>query len=102
MDQNQAQHLGAAFAGMMGIFLLIGVVFLIFFIFCFWRIFAKAGLAGPLAFLVLIPGIGYIVVLCILAFASWNVVPAPPQYGALPPNYPPPYPPAPPSAPTQF
>ena len=99
MDQYQAQHMGAAFAGMMGIFMFIGLIFLAFMVFCFWRIFTKAGLAGPLALLVLFPGVGSLVVLCILAFARWNVVPAPPQYGTLPPNYPPPYPPAPPAPP---
>jgi hypothetical protein len=97
MDPYQQQHIGAAFAGMMGMIMFFGVIFLAFMIFCFWRIFTKAGLAGPLALLVLIPGVGSLVVLCILAFARWNVVPAPPQYGTLPPNYPPPYPPAPPS-----
>lgn len=99
MDQYQAQHLGAAFAGMMGIFLFIACIFLAFIIFLFWRIFVKAGLAGPLSLLIILWPIGLIVDLCILAFAQWNVVPAPPQYGTLPPNYPPPYPPAPPSPP---
>jgi len=90
-------------AGMMGMFLLVGLVFTAFFIFLFWRILTKAGLSGPLALLILIPGIGYIIVLCILAFSDWQVVPAPPQYGYAPPpsSYPPPppppaYPPAPP------
>jgi hypothetical protein len=100
MDPYQQQHIGAAVAGMMGMLMFVGFIFVAFAIFCFWRIFTKAGLAGPLALLVLIPGVGSLVVLCILAFARWNVVPAPPQYGTLPPNYPPPYPPAPPNPPT--
>jgi uncharacterized membrane protein YhaH (DUF805 family) len=100
MDPNQQQHIAGLIAGM-GLFIgLIILVFYVFFIFLYWRIFIKAGLAGPLALLVLIPGIGSLVVLCILAFAQWNVVPVQPQYGALPPNYPPPPPPAyPPAAP---
>jgi hypothetical protein len=102
MDPYQQQHIGAAVAGMMGMLVFVGLLFAAFAIFCFWRIFTKAGLAGPLSLLVLIPGIGSLVVLCILAFARWNVVPAPPQYGTLPPNYPPPYPPEPPRSPTQF
>jgi heme/copper-type cytochrome/quinol oxidase subunit 2 len=98
MDQyQQQQHIAALMASMGVFFFLIVLVFAIFFIFCFWRIFTKAGMAGPLALLVLIPGIGSLIVVCILAFARWNVVPAPPQYGALPPSYPPPYPPAPPN-----
>ena len=98
MDQYQAQHLGAAFAGMIGVFLFIAVIIVAFVIFLFWRIFVKAGMAGPLSLLILLWPIGLIVDLCILAFARWNVVPAPPQYGALQP-YPPPYPPAPPGPP---
>lgn len=103
MDQSQQQqHIAALMASMGVFFFLIILVIAIFFIFCFWRIFAKAGMAGPLALLVLIPGIGSLVVICILAFARWNVVPAPPQYGALPPGYPPPYPPVPPAPPNQL
>lgn len=97
MDQQQ-QHVAAFMASMGVFFMLFALVIFIFLVFVFWRIFTKAGLAGPLALLVLIPGIGSLVVLCILAFARWNVVPVPPQYGSLPPNYPPTYPPPPPQA----
>ena len=105
MDPNQQQHIQGLVAGMGVFFMFFMLLVFAFLIFCFWRIFTKAGLAAPLAFLVLIPGIGSIVVLCILAFARWNVVPAPPQYGALPPGYPPyppTYPPAPPAPPAQL
>ena len=80
-------------AGMMGVFMLFSLVILAFGIFLFWRIFTKAGMAGPLSLLLLVP-FGVIIVPCILAFAEWKVVPAPQPYGTLPPNYPPP-PPAP-------
>jgi len=96
---QQNQHIQGLIAGMGIFFMFFMLVFFAFMIYCFWRIFTKAGMAGPLSLLVLIPGVGSIVVLCILAFARWNVVPIVPQYGALPPNYPPPYPPAPPSPP---
>ncbi|HEX4154702.1 MAG TPA: hypothetical protein VHY48_03730 [Acidobacteriaceae bacterium] len=99
MDQYQQQHIMGLIAGVWIFALLLILVFVIFFIFLYWRIFTKAGLAGPLALLLLIPGIGRLIVLCILAFGRWNVVPAPPLYGALPPNYPPPYPPPPPGYP---
>jgi len=104
MDQYQAQHIGVAMAGMMGIFLFIALIILAFIVFLFWRIFVKAGLAGPLSLLVILWPIGLIVDLCILAFAQWNVIPAPPAYGTLPPNYPPypPVPPTPPSPPPQL
>ena len=100
MDQNQQQQIAGLMAGMGAFFFLFLLLIFAFLIFCFWRIFTKAGLAGPLARLVLIPGVGTLVVLCVLAFARWNVVPAPPAYGTLPPNYPPPYPPAPPNPPS--
>ena len=103
MDQYQQQHIAGLVAGMGAFFFLIVVLFAAFAIFCFWRIFAKAGLAGPLALLILIPGVGPLTVICILAFARWNVVPAPPAYGTFPPNYPyPPAPPAPPMPPSRL
>lgn len=102
MDQYQQQHIAGLMAGMGAFFFLIGLLVMAFLIFCYWRIFTKAGLAGPLALLMLIPFVGWLVVLCILAFAQWNVVPAPPQYGTLPPNYPPVYPPAPPNPPASI
>ncbi|MGI4827348.1 MAG: hypothetical protein ACRYFU_04030 [Janthinobacterium lividum] len=77
----------------------------IFFVYLVWRIFAKAGLPGPLALLWLVPGIGWIIALCILAFSEWKVVPARSAYGDLPPAYPPPAYPAtvyPPTNPPQL
>jgi hypothetical protein len=91
MDTQQ-QNFGALMAGMgMVMFLVIAVIFA-FIIFLFWRIFTKAGMSGALAFLLVIPGIGSLIVLCILAFGQWKVVPVAdasyPPLGA-PPNYPP-------------
>lgn len=51
----------------------------------FWVIFKKAGLGGPLSLLMLIPLVG-IVMLYVLAFSRWKVVPVP-EYGM---GYPPP------------
>ncbi len=95
MDPNQVNHMAGAIAGMMGVFMLFGLTIIAFFIFLFWRILAKAGLPAPLAFLVIFPGIGWIIVVCVLAFSDWRVIPAPSPYGGLqpypppPPNYPP-------------
>ena len=96
MDTNQAQNYGALMAGMGGIFLVVVFACLAFIIFLFWRIFSKAGMPGAMAFLLLIPGVGGLIVLCILAFGQWKVIPlssvvlAPPSYPpAYPPNYPP-------------
>ena len=99
MDQNQINQFSGAIAGMFGILMLFGLVCCAFFVFLYWRIFTKAGLAGPLALLFLVPGIGWLIVPCVLAFSDWRVTPLPPNYGGLqpyptqPPNYPPPPPP---------
>jgi hypothetical protein len=42
-----------------------------FIVWAFWRTFVKAGLAGPLALLLLIPYAGIVIVPAILAFAKW-------------------------------
>jgi len=98
-DQSaQQQQISNAAAGMgvafFLIIMLIGFAFAAFMVFLLWRVFTKAGMSGPLALLVLIP-FGPIVVLCILAFGDWKVVPIA-QTAALPPPYQPPpsYPPA--------
>jgi hypothetical protein len=98
MDPQQ-QHAANALAGLgVGLILfgfLLVFAFVAFFIFLHWRIFTKAGLAGPLALLLLVPGVGWLIVPCILAFSDWPVAPV-----AVAPYYPPVYPPPPvPTAP---
>jgi DMSO/TMAO reductase YedYZ heme-binding membrane subunit len=93
MDTQQAQNYTALLAGMSGIFLILIFACFAFVIFLFWRIFSKAGMSGAMAFLLLVPGIGTLIVLCILAFGQWKVVPASSAI-AVPPGYPPNYPPA--------
>jgi hypothetical protein len=76
------------------------VLFLLFFgffslvisivvIFPYWFIFKKAGFSGFLALLMFVPFIN-IIMLYFLAFARWNVVPAPAVYPAPPVPYRPP------------
>jgi hypothetical protein len=67
---NDAALAGLAAAGCMVWFIVL-LAMVIFPIFCFWRIFTKAGYNGAMALLCLIPGIGMIIVLCILAFGTW-------------------------------
>jgi len=65
----------AAMAGLMAF----GCIFWIFLIlaamafpiFCFWRIFTKAGFNGAMALIWLVPLIGPLVIFCILAFGTW-------------------------------
>jgi len=61
-----------------------------------WFILKKAGFSPWLCMLCLIPSLGTLVLLYVLAFAEWKVVPAP-QAGLQPP-YPPPPPPYTPQA----
>ena len=96
MDQSQAHVLA-----LLPFFFLFGLVAVAIIIFPLWRICTRAGLAGPLALLTLLWPIGLLIVLYILAFADWKVVPV--ATLPYPPTYPPPpsYPPAsyPPQAP---
>ncbi len=60
-----------------------------------WFILKKAGFSPWLALLCIIPSLGTLVLLYVLAFAEWRVVPA--QQAYWPPQ--PPYPPQPPVPP---
>lgn len=90
MDPQQQQNFANMMASFGLIVFFIGVVVYAALVFLFWRILTKAGMSGPLALIAIIPGIGLLVVLCILAFGDWKVVPVPPYYAPLPPQYPPP------------
>jgi len=61
-----------------------------------WFILKKAGFTPWLSLLCLIPSLGTLVLLYVLAFAEWKVIPAPQAGWAAPPY--PPQPPAPPLA----
>jgi hypothetical protein len=54
---------------------LLGTLAYAFAAFLFWRIFSRAGLSAPLGLIALLPFIGPVLCLCILAFSSWRVVP---------------------------
>jgi hypothetical protein len=90
--QQQAQHFMAV---MFPMILLFGIIIVAITVWLFWRIFAKTGMGGALSLLILIPGIGGLIAICVLAFGNWKVVPAPQLYN-VPPQYPPPpsFPPA--------
>lgn len=65
-------------AGLMGlgcaaiaVFGLLILAVLAFAVFCWWRICSKAGYSGAMAFLLLIPGVGPLILILILAFGDW-------------------------------
>lgn len=71
----------AAAAGVMALGCFVWAVIMVFVlavlafqVWLFWRIFSKAGYNGAMSLLILIPGIGAIIVLCMLAFGNWPIL----------------------------
>jgi uncharacterized membrane protein YhaH (DUF805 family) len=62
----------------LAIFALIGFIVFLFKLFLWWRIFSKAGYSGALALLMLIPGLGELIIICVLAFSTWPITKTPP------------------------
>jgi len=92
-DLSAAQH---ALMFMVPIFMLIGIVVVAAIIIPFWFICKKAGFSPWLSLLNLVP-LGNLILIYVLAFAQWKVVPAP-QLAYVPPY---PQPPLPPQLPPQ-
>ena len=63
-------------------------IFLIVAIVPYWMIFKKAGFPPALSLLMMIPGVS-IVVLFVVAFSDWKVMPVPPPAWPMQPPYPP-------------
>ena len=84
-DTDQIQHIAMA---MMAILPVIVLVCLAILIIPFWFICKKAGFSPWLSLLNIVP-LGNLVLLYVLAFAEWKVIPAP-QTGWPQPPYPPP------------
>ncbi|MFP5237949.1 MAG: hypothetical protein ACLGSD_18790 [Acidobacteriota bacterium] len=91
---NQIQHIMAVVMPLIFIFILIGMAIIIV---PTWFICKKAGFSPWLSMICLVPTVGLLILLYVLAFADWKVTPAPPL-GFAPPQ--PPYPPYPPQGPT--
>jgi hypothetical protein len=87
LDPEQAQKIALA---MMGILPIIFVIFVAIVMVPCWFICKKAGFSPWLSCLCLIPSLGLLILLYVLAFGEWKVTPAPVA------QLPYPYPPAPP------
>jgi ABC-type transport system involved in cytochrome c biogenesis permease subunit len=87
-NPEQAMKIAMAIVPFIGLMMLIALVIVIV---PSWFICKKAGFSPWLALINLIP-LGNLVLLYVLAFAEWKVVPSP-QAGLYPPPYPPPPPP---------
>ncbi len=75
LQDRNVERAAAGLAGL-GCVAILFVVFLslavsAFVIYCWWRILTKAGFAGPLALLNLVPGIGTLILIIMLAFSDW-------------------------------
>ena len=95
-DTSGSAGVMAGLAAFYLLFIVIGIASLVFFFWMYWRIFEKAGFSGALSFLNLIPGIGNLICLIILAFTEW-----PSQHNGGPMVQPQYMPPAPPPTPPQ-
>ena len=86
--------MNAAVAGMMGVGMLIFVaICMAIVIIPFWFILKKAGFSPWLSLINLVP-LGTLILLYVVAFAEWKVIPAPQVAWNAPPFPPqPPYPP---------
>ncbi len=91
-NSEQIFHLVAA---LLGVYLVIFLVVLTAIIIPTWFICKKAGFSPWLSFIVVVP-FGGLVLLYVLAFADWKVIPAPQAYWQQPPYPPPAAPPVPP------
>jgi hypothetical protein len=99
VDPETARRVALIFLTMVPILILVAIAIVM--IPC-WFILKKAGFSPWLALLCIIPSLGTLVLLYVLAFAEWKVVPAPQAYWPPPQPYPPqppyPQPPLPPQA----
>ena len=89
-DPEQVQKIVLAMMAISPFIILVAIIIVIV---PFWFILKKAGMSPWLSLLCLIPSLGILVLLYVLAFAEWKVVPAPQQ------AWQPPYPPQPPYTP---
>jgi len=70
---QEAQQMVAAMGPFFAIFGLIMLVVFVFMIFCYWKIFSKAGYSGALSLLMLVP-LANIILFIWFAFAEWPVL----------------------------
>jgi hypothetical protein len=95
--QSDTQMSHGAIAAMFALIPIVILVIMAIVILPFWFICKKAGFSPWLALLNIIP-LGHLVLIYVLAFAEWKVMPIPQPGWGPPPPYPPqpPYPPYPP------
>jgi len=93
-DPEMVQHIVMLMLAIIPIIILVVIAIVMV---PFWFILKKAGFSPWLSLVCLIPSLGTLVLLYVLAFSDWKVVPAPQTAWMPQPPYPP-QPPAPPLA----
>lgn len=86
LNQEQIQHIVMAIMAILPILILIGMAIIIV---PTWFICKKAGFSPWLSMICLVPSFGLLILLYVLAFADWKVVPAPQMAWTPQPPYPP-------------
>lgn len=85
MNDNAANAAAyGIFGGMMLFVIVIGAALTVFFVWMFWRVFARTGMNGALGLLCLIPSVGPLICLLILAFSRWPIEDALAYAGSAP------------------
>ncbi|MGC1380565.1 MAG: hypothetical protein WA814_06030 [Candidatus Baltobacteraceae bacterium] len=72
MDHGNAEAAGVI-ATLFLVYGIVGLAIVAFTIWVYWRIFAKAGYNGALSLLNLIPGVGPLICMILLAFGRWPI-----------------------------
>jgi len=65
--------MASAFVAFAFMYVIIICAIVVFSIWVYWRIFAKAGYSGALSLLNLVPGVGPLICVLILAFGRWPI-----------------------------
>jgi len=73
MDNGTDSSIAAALSAFALGYCIVALAAIALTIFIFWRIFKKTGQNGAMSLITLIPGVGILVVLCILAFGRWPI-----------------------------
>jgi hypothetical protein len=105
MDTSDVASNAAAAGILSGIILtaiIVSIALAVFFVWLFWRIFSRTGMNGALGLLCLVPYVGWLICLLVLAFSRWPIEDALGGSGGMyagSPFAPPPPPAAPPPPP---
>jgi hypothetical protein len=93
MNDNSAAT-ASFFAAFFMVYVIVIIAIVAFTIWVYWRIFTRAGFNGALSLLNLVPGVGPLICMIILAFGQWPIeaelaaaragLPGPPPAGPPP------------------